>query len=1444
MTARRLLLAQVSLVALMLSTAPLAYGKVIHAKVGSFTGADAPGGPFGAVLSSDAVNQTSGDVYVLESNFSELGAGVVDKFNANGEYAKVHITGAKIAGQKTFSFGFRSGVAVDNSAGANKGDVYVSDSENGVVDRFTEAGVFVCQITGRKPISKEESEHECNGEAGSLTPDGSIVPAGVAVDAKGDVYVADEAHGAIDKFNEKGQYESQIKDSHFMGIETALALDPTGDLYVQTESSFAAGGEVVKLNPAGGFVSVLDASETFGVGVDPKTSHVYVDELKGTLGQDIAEYEPSGVPISAIATPHSQASGIAVDGASGDIYVAELFGGGAVAIFGPDVVVPTLTSSPASGVTEASATLHGHLDPDAAHGGGEVTECVFEYGTTTAYGKTAPCTPSPPYAAATDVSAAVEGLSRGTAYHFRLKAANANGPNESEDEAFTTAGLAAIDEASARVSGTEAILHAQINPLHLETTCQVQYVDDASFKHAGYAGASSVPCTPEDLGSGFGDEGAIAALVGLKISTTYHYRFLASNAAGLIGSADRTFRTFGANSFKFETINKEGLPFTQAGGHPYELVTGFQINPYVRSHAEGQPTEGTDGNVKDVITQLPPGLIGDLSATPKCTREQVRTFECSGAAQVGVAEVNLEGEPSSARVGVYNVVPPKGIAAEFAFSILEKANVYLDSKLRSGGDYGVTSEAVNSSGVAGVREVQLRLWGVPAEESHDAERHCGRIGPPCSLEDRVLKPFLRNPTECGGPLTTTLALDSWQDPGEFAEASATMPAITGCEKVPFGPTLQVQPTTGQADAPTGLRVDLHLPQNKEPEALAEGDLRNTSVTLPLGMTTNPSAANGLAACAPSQIGLTSAPGVSPVTFTPSAAECPEAAKVGSVEVDTPLLDHPLLGAVYIASPYNNPFRSLLAIYVAVYDPQTGVVVKLAGHVEPNPETGQLTTTFSDSPQVPFEDFKLDFFEGARAALATPEGCGAYTPSASFTPWSGTPAVSPAIEGFAITSGCVNGFAPRFSAGTGSTQAGAFAPLSLSFARADTDEELAGVTVSLPPGLLARVAGVPLCSDAALANAASKSGAEEAASPSCPEGAQLGTAQAWSGTGPDPVAVSGRAYLTGAYKGGPYGVAVVVPAIAGPFDLGTVVVRAALHIDPNDGHVTAVSDPFPTILKGIPLHLRRVDMTIDRSSFAFNPTSCNPLAATATLLSTGGRTATLSQRFQVGGCNSLRFKPRFTASTQANTSRVNGASLEVKVTAQPGEANIGKVDATLPLSLPSRLTTLQKACTAAQFAVSPTGCPAASAVGTAIARTPVLANPLTGTAYLVSHGGAAFPDLVVVLQSEGITIDLTGHTDIKRGITYSRFETVPDAPISSFELTLPEGPHSVLAANLPVKAKGRLCSTKLIMPTTITAQDGAQVTQSTRISVTGCPKAKKPRRGRAARRQKKGMRSTR
>lgn len=495
-----------------------ASAKIVHQSEGSFTGVEAPGGALGESLTGVAVDQKTGKVYVLETNVFDPEKGVIDKFDADGHYAGVQITGAHTS-QGSFAMGVSSAVAVDSSAGVRQGDVYVSDTEHHVIDRFSETGAFECQIAGAETEAELPSATECDA-LGSGLP-GAVIPTGLAVNASGDVYVANDGGGAIDEFGSGGEFLGEIADSHLTAEIGSIALDASGNLYV---NNFL--GNVVKFDAAGAFVSEIGGASAEGVAVDPATGHVF---LAG--GGQIAEYESSGELVDFFGEGAMTGFfhfGLAVDGSSEKVYVTSWFGQGHVSVFGPAVVVPTVTTGPPSEVHETSVRTGGRVDPDAVHGGGSVTECEFEYGTSTAYGQTATCSPAGPYPAAADVSAELSGLAPSTTYHFRLTAANANKiASDGEDGTFTTSGPPVIDSEAATAESSRASVRAQINPFGFDTTCQVQYVSEAGFQASGYAGAANVPCA-SDLEPGWGDQAAHATLSGLQVDTTYHYRFLAA----------------------------------------------------------------------------------------------------------------------------------------------------------------------------------------------------------------------------------------------------------------------------------------------------------------------------------------------------------------------------------------------------------------------------------------------------------------------------------------------------------------------------------------------------------------------------------------------------------------------------------------------------------------------------------------------------------------------------------------------------------------------------------------------------------------------------------------------------------------------------------------------------------------------------------------------------
>jgi hypothetical protein len=891
---------------------------------------------------------------------------------------------------------------------------------------------------------------------------------------------------------------------------------------------------------------------------------------------------------------------------------------------------------------------------------------------------------------------------------------------------------------------------------------------------------------------------------------------------------------FAPGGFKVSVTNEDGTPDTQAGSHPYELTVELAVNttPYIPNGNEvNNGFLPTGGNVKDTVVDLPPGLVGDPDATPQCSYKDFVTFTgvlkggaCPPDTQVGLAELEfgeLKEDPT-----VYNLVPPRGAPAEFGFTI-EGDPVVVIPSVRTGGDYGITSRFTSIPQSYALTRGVLHLWGVPGDPGHDSQR--GECWSPGNQESMgscpfttIVKPFLSMPTSCTGPLAFNARIDSYEEPGIYQSATTTIPGMTGCDRLNFSPQIVTAPEPAQAASPTGLSVEIQVPQTyNDPKGLAEANLKDTVVTLPAGVTVNPAAADGLVACTEAEIGLEDA----------AEPACPDASKVGSVEIRTPLLPNPLRGSVYLAQQGNlpgngaNPFGSLLALYLTVKDPQSGTLVKIAGEARPDPLSGQVTSTFENNPELPFDSLKLSFFGGPRAALVNPPTCGTFTTTTEMTPYSGGAPASPSSP-IAIVSGpggapCAStqGFKPSLTAGTKSNQAGGFTPFTLTYGRSDLDQNLGRIQVKTPVGLLGTLTGVALC------------GEPQAAQGACGQDSLIGHVTAAVGAGSNPFYVTGQLFLTGSYKGAPFGLSIVVPAVAGPFNLGTVVVRASIGVDPHTAALTVTSDPLPQILQGVPLLVRAVNVTLDREKFVFNPTSCNPLAITGTLTGALGASVGFSERFQATNCAALSFKPKFTVTTSGHTSRANGASLDAKLTypSGPYSANIAKVKVDLPKQLPSRLTTLQKACPAEVFNTNPANCPAASRVGTAKAMTPILPVQLTGPAFFVSHGGEAFPDLVVLLQGYGVRVDLVGTTFInKAGITSSTFKQVPDVPVSTFELYLPQGKFSALAAN------GDLCKSKLSMPTSFVAQNGTEIHTSTSIGVSGCGKAKPKSKAKKAR----------
>ncbi|HEY2140702.1 MAG TPA: hypothetical protein VGG98_01430 [Solirubrobacteraceae bacterium] len=970
-------------------------------------------------------------------------------------------------------------------------------------------------------------------------------------------------------------------------------------------------------------------------------------------------------------------------------------------------------------------------------------------------------------------------------------------------------------------------------------------------------------------------------------------------ASGIASSADpitvsNAPVSFGVQDFEIWASNPDGTADIQAGSHPYELTTAFDLTTYQGNSEKEVGEEGSipAGEGENIAVNLPPGIIGDPNAVAQCPRKLFVEESCPASTQVGIDRAFIG--QLSYRFSVFNLVPPAGMPAQLAFELVGN-NVFVDIGVRSGGDYGLTAR-VDHVPQREVNFNELTVWGVPSDPSHDPERCAaefdqnGELGRKCGLHGAnpvVETPFLTLPTACGtepnGAIpSSSIEMNSWQDESRvsrlatpFTDNEGTPTGFSGCQHLAFSPTITAAPDTTHADTPAGLSVDVRVPQEGllDGEGLSTADIQNTTVTLPEGLAINPGQAAGLQSCpegrpdpAEGRYGdaLTTAAEKAhePAEEDNEAPSCPNASKVGTVTIKTPLLEgaaeKQLEGNVYVL-PSNPPEIKLLVAASA-----DGVNVKLVGVVHLNEQTGQLTTKFEGTPELPFTDFKLSFSGGAQAALATPTGCGSYGTNADFTPWSSPFSPdAPSESSFAISAGPGGGscpssplpFSPSLTAGSTTDQAGGFTNFSLLLQRGDGQQRIASLQFKAPAGLTGELSKVPLCTNA------------QAESNTCPEASKIGHTVVESGPGPYPLVVPepgqlpAPIYLTESYGGAQFGLSVVVPLHVGPFTLPTQRVRAKIEINPITTQLTITTNELPQILAGVPTDLREVDAVIERPEFMVNPTNCDPQEFSGTATGTPppgvggpGASSPISSHFGVGSCRSLKFEPKFSVSTSGKTSRSKGASLTAKVSypnvPQGTDADIAKVKVELPRFLPSRLTTLQKACTSKQFEANPASCPSESKIGFAVVHTPLLPVPLEGPAIFVSHGGEAFPSLTLVLQGDGVTVDLVGATLIKNGVTSTTFKTVPDAPFSTFELTLPEGPYSALAANgnlctltksalvkkkVTIKVHGRrrtvtrkvkmALASSLVMPNEFVGQNGAVIHRSTPIAVTGCAKAK-------------------
>jgi hypothetical protein len=813
---------------------------------------------------------------------------------------------------------------------------------------------------------------------------------------------------------------------------------------------------------------------------------------------------------------------------------------------------------------------------------------------------------------------------------------------------------------------------------------------------------------------------------------------------------------------------------SQAGAHP-NVNIDFTLKTDPASELDPTGLHRPWARLRDLNVELPPGLIGNPNSVPKCSTPQFASFTIGGPgcphdSQVGIIVVHLYNFFSPLTEPIFNMETPSNDTVARLGFYSGTAPFFITVHVRSGSDYGLTSTVEGPPAVELVRAT-TELWGVPADSSHDKKRLTPREAfpefksespsRPSGLEP---KPFMTNPTSCGGPGLFGLETDSYQEPGVFSTLPGlSFPETTGCGKLAFEPALSVMPTSREAAEPTGLDANLTIPQNEAPANLATSQLRAATVTLPKGMTIASGAADGLAACSDEQVRL----------GEDVAAACPDASKIGSAEFDVPPLSRRLHGALYQRTPIpGHLFRIWL-----VTD-ELGVHVKIPGEIHPDPNTGQIESVFVDTPQVPLRELKLHFKAGSHGVLANPSSCGTYQTHFEFTPWSGTPTVVDDTP-MAIDEHCATGgFSPRLEAGTVSPSAGSFSSFVLDLNRSDGEQNVAGLSVTLPPGLLAKIGGVPVCPEA------------QAATGDCASASQVGTTTVATGPGstplwiPQPGKSPTAVYLSGPYKGAPYSLVVKVPAQAGPFDLGTVVTRAGIYVDPESTQVTVKSDPLPQILEGVPILYRTIHVETNRPEFTLNPTSCDPMTVDAGATGSGGAVAHPSSRFQAVNCSSLRFRPKLSLSLKGGTKRSAHPALRAVLTMPKGDANIARAQVGLPHSEFLDQSNIRTVCTRVQFAAGQ--CPAGSIYGRARAVTPLLDKPLEGPVYLRSSSHE-LPDLVADLNGQ-IHVALDGRIDSKNGGIRTTFQSVPDAPVTKFVLEMKGGSKGLLVNSTNVCIK--------------------------------------------------------
>jgi len=900
------------------------------------------------------------------------------------------------------------------------------------------------------------------------------------------------------------------------------------------------------------------------------------------------------------------------------------------------------------------------------------------------------------------------------------------------------------------------------------------------------------------------------------------------------------FKGFGIEAFDAGVEDETENPYTQAGGHPFVAKAFFVFNGKRSfNFFPGNPgyrLKQIDA-VKTIRTDTPRGFVGNaLAINERCpTMEDVFNNTCPPESLVGGLKLHLGEGALLEGMRIFAVEPEFGRPAQFAFTTPNKGIYVFYPTLRADDGYAITFEsAPGPVNLGAPAAVDVTLCGFGANLGPTGGFASCRKATDANANP---KPLITNPTRCvGDPPQVTLHANSWQNPDIFVSETVTDPMPTDCEAVPFEPTMEFKPTSKQADSPTGLDIELEMPTEglESPTGISQSNLKKAKVIFPEGMGINAAAGHGLGACAADQVKLK----------TNDPISCPDSSKIGTIEIETPIIQETLKGAIYIAKQ-GEVDGALIGLYLVFESKKDGIIIKLPGTVKPDPVTGQLVSTFDESVEAPFSRVAIKFAQGPRSPLITPPKCGRYEITAEFTPWSVEDFENPDpadlvtdTSSFEVTEGpngapCPDGaLKPKLQAGTTNPQAGAHTGFAMSISREDGSERINGLELSLPPGILGKLKGIPYCPDASIQNARDRSdageGVDEIASPSCPEASRLGSVSAGAGAGPSPLYVdTGKAYLAGPYKGAPLSLVVIAPAVAGPLDLGTVVVRNQLRIDRRTAQITAIADPVPTILHGVLLDLRDVRLRIDRPNFILNPTNCAEMSFSGQISGEKGSRAPVSERFQLAGCENLGFKPKLSIHLKGGTKRGDHPSLLAVLKARPGDANIARAAVTLPRSAFLDQAHIRTICTRVQFAGA--SCPPGAIYGNVEATTPLLEETLKGNVILRSSDNK-LPDLVGTLNGIA-TVDVVGRIDSVRGGIRNTFDLVPDAPVDTFTLRMQGGKKGLVVNSQNLCAKVNRATVRF------TAQNGLQYNYRPPVIADGCKKARKGAKGK--KRSKRG-----